>query len=168
MNRILYEKEQLQNLRKSFNSGMALIQFTVNMPGPDKKAYPSSELFWLGVRNLVSYLCQQNVKIKDVLFKNGSLGITAFFKIDEDARFLKQICIKLEQDSMLGKYWDMDVFDKAGDKVSRRMLQMPSRKCFICDRTAKECAFLQTHTIEELLERMAMDLNEFLKLSEGV
>lgn len=163
MNGILYEKEQLQTLRKSFSCGTALIQFTVNMPGPDKKAYPGYELFWLGIRSLVLYLGQHDVKVKDVLYKNGFLGITALFKIDEDASYLKQICIELEQDNLLGKYWDMDVFDKAGEKISRGMLQMPSRKCFICNKTAKECAFLQTHTSKELLEKMAMDLNEFLK-----
>lgn len=168
MNGILYEREQLKNIRNSFGCGMTLIQLAVNMPGSDKKAYPGMELFGLGAGTLVVHLGRHNIKLEDVLFMNGSLGMMGFFKVNEKESYIKQISIELEQNNPLSKYWDIDVYNGAGEKISRKMLQQAPRKCFICDKTAKECGFLQTHPTEELLKKMIKDYNEFLKSPKGV
>ncbi|GKX31024.1 holo-ACP synthase CitX [Vallitalea longa] len=162
MNRILFEKEHVKDIRNSFNSNLAMIQIMVNMPGPNKNIYPSYELFQLGIKSMLTYLKQNNIDIKNIYIIHSALGMIGFLQINKDARYIKKICIMLEQNNYLSKYWDIDVFNKMGIKISRNSMQLAARKCFICDRPAKECCFLQRHSTEQLVDKIINDYNKFL------
>ncbi|WHX48532.1 citrate lyase holo-[acyl-carrier protein] synthase [Paenibacillus woosongensis] len=166
MKQILEQREKLQALRSSLRDDSALIQFTVNMPGANKTIYPSYELASLGINTIIKDLYIYNIEIKNMMFHNSTLGMIGLFKINEDPYLLKRLCIEIECENILSKYWDIDVFNESGRKISRKMLQLSPRKCFICEKTAKECAFIQAHPIEKLLQQVVLDFQHFKCMNE--
>ena len=61
--------------------------------------------------------------------------------------------INVEEEHILGRCLDIDVYTLKNDKVigiSRSDLFKKPRRCFICDLDAKICSRAQTHTIDEI------------------
>lgn len=64
---------------------------------------------------------------------------------------IKQTTIAFEDQAELGRLFDADVLVKDKNAtISRRDLGPSPRKCFICDRPAKECARSRRHSVAEM------------------
>jgi len=70
---------------------------------------------------------------------------------------LKRALIDLEDQTKLGRFIDLDVFD-GYTFLSRGKL----RSCFICDKPAYVCSRNQTHTLQELLNHVEISVKEYL------
>lgn len=58
--------------------------------------------------------------------------------------------VSLESKGHFGRLYDIDVEDKNGS-CSREDLELPERKCFLCEKEAKVCARSREHTVNEML-----------------
>ena len=61
--------------------------------------------------------------------------------------------VELENNHELGRIFDVDVFDKNHNQISRSMLNLAPRKCLICEKAAS-CIRTRAHTYEELIKKL--------------
>ena len=71
----------------------------------------------------------------------------------------KDMMIEIEENTLLGRFIDLDVFNKTNKSINRKNL----RKCFICDNPAFVCARNKTHSIYELKEHLNQQITSELK-----
>ncbi|ETT75114.1 holo-ACP synthase CitX [Paenibacillus sp. FSL R7-277] len=156
---ILRDRERLHELREArYPAAGSLIQIMMNIPGPDKRLAVAYELFELCMEALQEALAVAVYKILALERIGLALGPVAYLQVSADAAALKLFCLSFEGEHPLSAYWDMDIYDSSGKAMGRHELGAPSRRCYLCGQPAKVCGFLQRHSPEELIGRMAADL----------
>lgn len=141
-----------------------LISFTLNIPGiiKDKPLY--RRVHKTGVEEILKSIGDRGYKIEYMEERNKVTGSEAFISIDEESEKIKRIAVEIEDNHTLGRIFDIDVFDKSYEQMSRRDFGYSSRKCLVCENDAKECAVGRRHSYEELIEwieRMAVNYYEY-------
>lgn len=139
-----------------------LISFTLNIPGiiKDKPLY--RRVHKTGVEEILKAIRDKGYKIEYREERNKVTGSEAFISIHEESEKIKRITVEIEDNHPLGRLFDIDVFDKNYEQMSRRDFGHGSRKCLVCENDAKECAVGRRHSYEELIERVeSMALNYY-------
>ncbi|QBH97791.1 citrate lyase holo-[acyl-carrier protein] synthase [Limnobaculum zhutongyuii] len=130
-----------------------LISLTVVVPGEIKDSTVVRQAFNLAWQTL-DKLCQQqkwNVVDKAVFcLPTGPEGLIA---IGHDAREVKRACVESEEQSTVGRLWDIDVIGSEGI-ISRQSMNIAPRQCFLCSRDARICARERTHSVPALHQAM--------------
>ncbi|WP_097027239.1 citrate lyase holo-[acyl-carrier protein] synthase [Clostridium peptidivorans] len=96
-----------------------------------------------------------NIFRDDILYENFKFtaeGPLLILVINDDAFMVKKKTIELEENHLLGRLGDIDVYDEKGNGISRKDLGYSSRKCFICSDMAQNCVRAQKHSIEEVIK----------------
>jgi holo-ACP synthase len=144
-------KKQVEILKKFQNT---LISFTVNTPGVEKNNEKIREIF-IREEKVIEKILEEN-KIS-ILYKNTDLykssGPEGFISVDSKAKKVKKLAIEIEEKTAIGRLFDIDVLDFKGEKISRRDLNKPSRKCIICGEDARLCVRSRKHKIEEVVDK---------------
>lgn len=156
---------QQQKLLEKYRSTM--ICFTMNIAGPVKNNPQIARGFELGKRLLEERMSA--VKIKPVHMEEirKATGNEAFYILDRDPLTIKEITSEVEDDSALGRLFDMDVLKANGQKVERTELGLPARRCLICGGPAKECARSRIHSVAELQSRTNQILAEAIEETDA-
>lgn len=130
-----------------------LLCFTMNIAGPVKNSALIRRGFETGKRVLAERLGAAH--IRPIYFEevNGVTGNEAFYVFEQDAFAIKEITSDIEDESDLGRLFDMDVLTKTGRKIDRTEMGRASRRCFICGKPAKECSRSRVHSVSELQEK---------------
>lgn len=126
--------------------GLPLICFTMNIPGPVKDSPLIRRSFRWG-------LAQLEERLPPVCFREISEEVTgceAFFAVKADPAALKRICVGIEDETLLGRLFDMDVLDAKGNKLERSLVNGKSRDCIVCGAPGRGCASRRVHTLEAL------------------
>lgn len=146
---------------------MPMVCFTMNIAGPVKNNPLIRKGFDLGMKYLNEQL--NALKILPVYFTkiDEPTGNEAYYLIDADPLFIKEITCMIEDGSELGRLFDMDVLDSSGEKVERSKLGLPPRPCLICGGPAKDCARSRTHTVEQLQAKTTQLLNDAVKKEDA-
>jgi holo-ACP synthase CitX len=131
-----------------------IISFTINMPGSVKLNNASRLLYKLGVERLNKALESADISVHDIRHVESFTGLEAFFSATTDARTLKKIACTIEDQDAVGRLFDMDVLDVDGVPISRSALDLPKRKCLICEQDAVICARSRQHSPAELLKQI--------------
>lgn len=140
-----------------------LVCFTMNIAGPVKNSPLIREGFSLGNRWLKERLRSMNIPCLHYEEWNEPTGNEAYYVIDRPARLVKGVTTAIEDESPLGRLFDMDVLAPGGEKSDRQDLGLAPRRCLICGGPAKVCARSRTHSVEELEERTCQILKEALE-----
>ena len=111
----------------------AIVSFTMNIAGPVKDSPLIRRSFLEGIRQLEEALPE--AAILETKVEHSITGSTALYAVDICAKALKDICIKIEDGSRLGRLFDMDVLDADGHKLDRGS----SRDCIVCGACEKIC-----------------------------
>ncbi len=147
-----------QELRRRF--GKPLIFFTMNIPGPVKDTPLIRRSFHWGLERLEK-------KLSDVLYREireEVTGCEAVFAVDADPMVLKQICTQIEDAYPVGRLFDMDVLNEAGEKLDRTLVDGKSRDCIVCGAPGRGCASRRVHSVPELTTAVnALLENHFLE-----
>lgn len=99
-------------------------------------------------------------KIYDKNFKlikeiNNQSGYRVIYDLGSaDPVVVKLAAVELEQNSLI----DIDVYGET--MVDRQALNLPQRKCLICDRPAKACMVMRAHDISEIIAKSLEIINE--------
>ena len=143
MDMLLAREERVrrqQELLKTF--GTPLICFTMNIPGPLKDTPLIRRSFRWGLDQLESRL--SGVKHREVSEK--FTGCEAFFAVEEDPQIIKEICTLIEDETPIGRLFDMDVLTVTGEKLERKS----PRRCIVCGEPGRGCASRRLHSLEQL------------------
>lgn len=128
-----------------------LVDVNLNIPGPIKNNRYLERLFNYGIKELEASWEKLGYDYKLVVSLDEDTGCENFYVLNLPVKVIKQTTIAFEDQTKLGRLFDADVLVK--DKkaaISRRDLGKNPRKCFICDRPAKECARSRRHTVVEM------------------
>lgn len=130
----------------------ALICFTMNIPGPVKQSRDISIGFAVGDRQLRNLLHGHPILHREIHYK--TTGCEGYYVVDAPAEKLKRIAINLEDAEPIGRLFDIDVLNTDGHKLSREEMQLPQRKCLLCEQDAAICARSRAHGLEQLLQKV--------------
>ena len=130
---------------------LPLVSFTMNIAGPVKNSPSIRRGFALG-RDL---LLRQLMRVKARLVYREEIdeitGCEGIYVVDLPASTLKEITLEIEDNTDLGRLFDMDVLDPNGEKLERGA----ARRCLICGKPAQKCARSRTHSVSELQKKTA-------------
>ncbi|MDS0526496.1 citrate lyase holo-[acyl-carrier protein] synthase [Clostridium sp. SHJSY1] len=139
-----------------------LVSFTLNIPGKEKNNAIFSKAHEKGICLLEEEFRKENISVIYKEVNKTSAGLEAFFNIDGDSMFVKKITVSIEEESHIGRLFDLDVFTSEGKQVSRTELGLPQRKCLLCDDNAKVCGRMRKHSTEELICKINQLINNFI------
>lgn len=153
---ILDSKERRAKIQKDLirKYNKALISFTLNIPGKIKDTPTYRDIHMEGVRIIEESLNKRNWPI---LFKKeieNTSGREAYLIVDIDANRLKNIAIDIEESDLIARIFDIDVFDKNHQQISRIDLGVNPRRCLLCSLDARICMRMKNHTYEDLLKEI--------------
>lgn len=143
--RAAFQKQALHEAPKQ-----TLLAIKLNIPGPIKNNDAITYLFDQGMQAFSTLLSQRNIDVQQLARWRGVTGNELFLQTESSARIVKQVAAGFEDASALGRIFDVDVLDGTGHSWSRTELGAEVRRCFICNRPAKECARSRRHTVVEL------------------
>lgn len=132
--------------------GQPLLSLTLVSPGPIKDS-PALRFVFAEALDAIASLCAQRswtILAQERVTKTS--GPEAILVIDCAPQVLKEALIGLEDHHPLGRLWDMDVVcPGAVLALSRKHLNLPPRKCLVCDAPAHACARSRQHPLAAVL-----------------
>lgn len=139
-NRVCRQYRMLKTFRQS------LVCFTMNIPGPIKNTPLIRRAFRYGCQRLEE--CLNEILSKETI--DAVTGFEALYAVKEDPLKLKKICTAIEEETPLGRLFDMDVLDIDGNKLDRTQAGGSSRDCIVCGAPGRTCASRRMHSVPEL------------------
>ena len=114
-----------------------------------------------GVEALEAAFAPATVEERDLV-----TGFEAYCLVPLAPLEAKRRCCGIEDRHPLGRLMDVDVLERVGQTgvpvpVSRERIGLPPRKCLLCDRPARECIRLRSHTPEQLLSKMEQMVKDY-------
>ncbi len=88
-------------------------------------------------------------------------GPVTILAIDKASKEVKRETVKIEENHSLGRLVDIDVYDEMGIGISREEVEVPRRKCFLCENEAHNCVRSKAHTEVEVKEYINKLVKEF-------
>lgn len=145
LEKVLNARENKKKIIESYLDKYQVITLKANIAGENKntkEAYILLSYFDI----LINKFCIEKKIIDDYD------GPMVLYLCSKD-KLLKQEMINIEENNILGRFIDIDVFFNSDISISRGIL----RKCYLCNSPAFVCARERKHSIEEI--------NEFLKIN---
>ena len=152
-------REQKENIIRNISqSDSSILSVRINVPGEHKKFEWSYKIHRHACELLELYLCNESMKYEKIeeSFSVNYYEDLSLYKIDSDPWAIKKIAMILESQDEFGRLLDIDVYDSFGQCLSRGELNLPTRKCFICDEPAFICGRTRKHTTQELHQFMIL------------
>ena len=140
--------------------GRPVISFTMNIAGPVKDSPLIRYAFRSGLRQLEALPCAQ--LCREVIFEPTGPEALLVYET-QDARLLKEFCIRLESEGEAGRLFDLDVLDANGEKLSRET----GRTCLVCGGPVSVCSRSRAHGLEAITARTRTILEAFAAETVG-
>lgn len=156
MEEMLDAKEKRAYIQKKIieKYKMPLISFMLNIPGEDKNSQEAVEFHKKYIEVIKNTLYENNIQIIFEEYFNKKTGMEFYAVVKTDATELKKLMVKIEENTKAGRLLDIDIFNESGIQISRSDLNLPERKCIICDKDAKICMRESNHNLIELKNRV--------------
>lgn len=152
--------ELINFLSGSYNKPLLVIR--VNYPGINKKNETSEHIIKIVEKDMSDLLEDRIVTAIKLVNADGPASILIF---NDDYVKIKKKCINYEDNSILGRCVDIDIYNEKGDSISRRDLGLGMRKCFICGNAAHICVRNRIHKESEIIKFISDKLNEYLEMN---
>ena len=151
--RAFRQRELLQEYRRP------LVCFTMNIAGPIKDTPLIRRGFDRGLQDLKELLAVEKIPCTHEEVIREATGCEAVLVLDGQPEKIKALTGALEENTPLGRLYDMDVLDAAGEKLQRTA----PRRCLICGEVAQVCARSRTHSVPQLQEKTRQILTEAIE-----
>ncbi len=139
--RVLHQEELLAKYNKT------LVTLKINYPDFEKAGYINNNIINIIAQEILAYY-KKYIIIHE---KYESLeGLIYHFIFDMNFKATKKAMINIEEQHILGRCVDIDVYDVNKTSISRTELGFQPRKCFICDNMAHICSRAKTHTLNQI------------------
>lgn len=142
------EARAMEQRRLLEEYGKPVLSFTMNIPGPVKDTPLIRRGFAWG-QEALSF----RVPKGKLLYQAARMGVTgceALYVVDMDPAALKAAAVQIEDDTPLGRLFDMDVLDPQGNQLRREGFGGKSRDCLVCGQPGRGCASRRSHTVAQL------------------
>lgn len=136
---------RLSKIRDLFGlHGKVLVVLMLNLPGIEKKRYP--RVFEEGMKGF------EKIPFSRLFSEIDEESPAAFWVLEGEAGEIKRETAALEEEHLLGRLWDFDVYTAPEKTIGRKDIGLPPRPCYLCERPAKECARGRLHSFEAIEE----------------
>lgn len=142
---------------------LPLISLTMIVPGNIKNSSGSRLLFSFAKAAIIDISHQHKWKIVDEVFNTSECGSEQIWVVDDNAHIIKQVCVSIEEQHPLGRFWDIDVFTPEMLSLSRTGIP---RKCLLCDSDAHSCTHSRRHPLYQLLEYIQNCVSDFCNIEK--
>ena len=129
--------------------GLPLLSFTMNIAGPVKTDGLIRCAFFEGGSCIERTLKARRVDIADTIQTLEFTGSEQLWVVDAPASALKRWMLEIEEKHPLGRLFDIDVLNEAGEKLARST----HRRCLICGGDVHACARSRAHSAQELYQK---------------
>ncbi|WED23958.1 citrate lyase holo-[acyl-carrier protein] synthase [Vibrio sp. JC009] len=164
LNQVLASRERRANRQKEWVEAhsLPLISFTINMMGEVKRNEISRVAFDQGYQTILDVCRIQDIPVVGIEKFSSDTGVELLIAAGKkDAEYVKRAMVSIEDEHPLGRLFDIDVLDDNCIAVSRDNLELPRRKCLVCDNEAKVCARSRAHQLSELKDKMSEMIHDF-------
>ncbi len=134
-----------------------VLSIHANIPGKDKNIHEAYTL----VHYFESLIHAQAHITHCERFFNDDGPYTLCYIENPSAISVKKILIRLEESHALGRFIDLDLYDKS-QHYSRTSLNIEPRRCYLCDDIAFHCIRSKKHSKDELLTFLRGEVQSFL------
>ena len=157
---ILDARERRAEAQRRLSKQLAcpLISFTMNIPGPVKDSPMIRRAFDEGLRMLDDALGEAGIACASRQITHADTGNEFLCAVKASAAAVKEICMRIEDGSPMGRLFDMDVIGLDGQKLARK----EERRCLVCGALGRGCASRRLHSLEELNAAVTRLLREGL------
>ncbi|MEG0307032.1 MAG: triphosphoribosyl-dephospho-CoA synthase CitG [Clostridium sp.] len=161
--RVIHQERLLKN-----SNGNTLATVRVNYPGLEKSNFITDNIVRIVYNDILSFQ-EKNIIYKEI-YKNKE-GLIGHFIFRTDYITIKKFLIYMEENHILGRCVDLDVYyidknqvDKNNSIVgsSRSELGLSPRRCFLCNEDARVCSRAVTHSIYEIKKYFNDKYEEYL------
>jgi len=145
----------------SSDQNILAILFTLNIPGRIKDTPLYRKMHKAGTSEIIKSLKWNKISFSIIKTAHLSTGSEGYFAIHcssgsggrdcPDPVTVKKIAAAVEETHPLGRFFDIDIFEKPHNKVSSGR---PLRKCFLCGNDAFVCSRSASHPVEKLVEKI--------------
>ena len=142
----------------------SLISFTLNIPGEHKNLEKYLTLHKAGLELIVQPLKENKIELIHIEERTAEAGREAFIVCRTDAVKLKKIVSEIEDKHVLGRLFDIDIFDENFKQISRTQIGKERRKCLLCDNAAAFCMRNKSHSSYELMAKIDEIIDSYKKL----
>ena len=154
--RVAIQRELLSSQKED-----SLLMALMNIPGPIKNNQQLEAVFAAVLERIEEVL--GNDLPQASLFRNLKTGAEYFILSPLTPAQLKEKMVTIEETHPFGRLFDLDVLWMEGNElksISRTELGLNTRRCFICNRDAKDCGRSRRHTIEEMQDAISKIIQE--------
>ncbi|MEO3990106.1 citrate lyase holo-[acyl-carrier protein] synthase [Pseudocitrobacter cyperus] len=138
-----------------------VVSFTLVAPGPVKNSPKWRSVADAACDAVFSLCLHHDWHTDGLLWSDANSGPEWMMAVCASPLTLKEALVGLEQAHPLGRLWDVDVIDVAGVAVSRRELNLPGRRCLLCENNAHVCARARTHSLDLLLDEITQRIENY-------
>lgn len=144
----------LQQYREQYRA-CTIVTLGMNIPGTHKNNERIRGAFQEGTGKIRALLKKHGYEqLAETCVQNAAGNLAVFVLKKTAEKAVKADMIALEEESEIGRLYDIDVYRQDGTQVSREELHATLRKCFLCGNDAKICGRSRKHSVQELEERM--------------
>jgi len=157
------KKVSMQEALHKKHEEATIVALGMNIPGPRKTSPGIFQAFSAGEEELDRLFLEHGLAVMEETVVKEKAGYIKLYAVkSQDSLFVKKITIHMEETHPLGRLFDIDVYDEAGNGIGRAELGYPVRRCLICETDAKLCGRSRSHTVEELYGRVESMINSWL------
>ena len=163
LEQVLQTKEERAAVQAELRSRYqaAVVSVSVNMPGVVKLDADTLALIEYATARLQQLFAATDARVHETRWLPAVAGPAAVMATDADAALLKQLAVQVEEEQPFGRLLDIDVFDAAGQQLSRDSSGMAGRRCFVCDEPAILCMRGRRHDAQAVADAVAGLLQDF-------
>lgn len=155
------ERRQSKRLKLLNKYGGLLINFQLNIPGNEKDKLLYKITMIDGHKRLLVLLKKNRILVQHERIEFFPTGPESIIMTHHDPKVLKRKMVEFEEIHPLGRLFDLDVFDHDGKQLSRSDLNLPERRCYVCDDSAKACARSKRHDINVVVDSINQMMTKF-------
>ena len=154
-----------QELLSEYSLPMACL--CLNIPGEYKDFPWASRSFHEETEAFTLALEAEGIAVSHMESDEDSAGYTAYISADAGPSVLKTIALRIEENHLLGRLFDIDIYESSGEKLSREDSGSQSRPCLVCHGNAFACGRSRAHPAEELHNAVLLIMENWLRRKLG-
>jgi holo-ACP synthase len=126
---------------------MPILVIRVNYPGVNKDNHFSREIIKI-MEQIICEIFSYSIHYK--IMTTTAEGPLVIMSVNKEAKEIKEMALNIEDNHILGRCVDLDVYDENARSISRGDFGLGMRKCYICDDVAHNCIRSKKHSKEEV------------------
>jgi holo-ACP synthase len=160
MDKILEDREKRYNEILSLINKyrLPIVCGKINYPGTNKNTEESNRAFSILVKQLKRKYGEKMICSVEL---NGYDGKSFLAALRMEAFEAKKMAIEIEEEHILGRVFDIDIYVDDGSSLGRESINNNPRKCIICEDNARVCIRNKKHTVEETIDKINRLIKEY-------